>query len=142
MWIHRSCSDISLKKYNRLKKRNRFPWICNKCRIDDVLIKDKPDKSKLSKDHLPEVLEEIKKSNKEMLIIHMNCRSLVNKEEELQHIIDVLSPDIICLTETWFDESIPNQAFVPDNYNIIRKDRNENFKQKYGRNKGGGVAIL
>lgn len=142
MWIHRSCSDMPTKIYNRLKKRERFDWICNKCRKDDIIIKEKADKSKLSKEQMPESLEDVKKLSKGLLILHMNCRSLVNKEVELQQVIDELYPDIICLTETWFDESIPSHAFVPENYCIIRKDRDETFKQKYGRNRGGGIAIL
>ena len=142
MWTHRSCSEMSIQTYNRLKKIKRFNWICKKCRKDDEVIGDKIDKSKLGKEHLPEPLEDIIKSSKELLIIHMNCRSLVNKEEELENIVNEIHPDIICLTETWFNESIPSQAFVPDNYNIIRKDRDEGFKQKYGRNRGGGVAVL
>ena len=142
MWIHRSCSDMSAKIYNLLKKRTIFAWICNKCRKDDTIIKEKADKSMLSREQMPEPLENIKKSSKELLIIHINCRSLVNKEEELQQIIDELYPDIICLTETWFDASVPINAFVPENYSIIRKDREETFKQQYGRNCGGGVAVL
>ena len=50
--------------------------------------------------------------------------------------------DILCLTETWFDDSIPSHGFVPEGYRIIRKDRSNDFKQKYGRNKGGGIAVI
>lgn len=142
MWIHRSCSDMSVKIYNRLKSRENFAWVCNKCRKDDKIIIGKADQSKLSKEQMPESLENVKKSSKELLILHMNCGSLTNKEEELQHVIDEIHPDIVCLTETWFDDSIPSNAFVPENYSIIRKDRDETFKQKYGRNRGGGVAVL
>ena len=142
MWIHRSCSDMLVKIYNKLKKKIRFAWVCNKCRKDDIIIKEKPDKSKLSKEQMPESVENIQKTSKELLIIHLNCRSLVNKEVELQYLIDEMHPDLICLTETWFDESIPSNAFVPEGYSIIRKDRDDTFKQKYGRNRGGGIAIL
>ena len=38
--------------------------------------------------------------------------------------------------------TVPHQFLVPEGYKIIRKDRSETFKQKYGRNKGGGIAIL
>ena len=123
MWTHRRCSDMSVKVYNYLKKKKRFSWKCKKCRKDEPIIKDRTDKSKLDKEQMPEPLEDIRKSGKELLVIHLNCRSLVNKEEELQQIIDEISPDIICLTETWFDDSVPSQAFVPENYSIIRKDR-------------------
>ena len=43
---------------------------------------------------------------------------------------------------TWFDGSVPDNAFVPEGYRIIRKDRSNDFKQKYGKNKGGGIAVL
>ena len=82
------------------------------------------------------------KMGKEMLIIHMNCRSIVNKEEELKNIVEDLDPDIITLSETWLDDHIPTQTCVPEGYKIIRKDRSDGFKQKYGRNRGGGVAII
>ena len=57
-------------------------------------------------------------------------------------IINELVPDIICLTETWMDDSVTKNAYIPEGYKIIRKDRSESYKQKYGRNKGGGIAIL
>ena len=78
------------------------------------------------------------KTKNELLIIHLNCRSLVRKEEELQNILELLDPDIICLSETWFDLSVPINSHIPEGYNIIRKDRTENFQQKYKKKNGGG----
>ena len=46
------------------------------------------------------------------------------------------------LTETWLDDSNPNTAYIPKGYIIKRKDRSEEFKHKYGKKRGGGVAIL
>ena len=103
------------------------------CLKGNVRVDDKADLTKVSKSDLPEHTHEISKSSKEMIIIHMNCRSLTNKEEELQFIVDDVNPDIICLTETWLDESIPQQALIPDGYSVIRKDRSESFKQKQRR---------
>ena len=40
------------------------------------------------------------------------------------------------------DSSVPQQSCVPEGYCIIRKDRSENFKQKYGKLGGGGIAII
>ena len=82
------------------------------------------------------------KTKNELLIIHLNCRSIVRKEEELQNIIEMLDPDIICLSETWLDISVPSNSHIPENYKMIRKDRTENFQQKYKKKNGGGVAIL
>ena len=66
----------------------------------------------------------------------------MKKLEELQNITEELEPDIVCLSETWFDSSIPQNSHIPEGYNIIRKDRNEDFQIKYKKNHGGGVAIL
>merc|ERR1712133_316315 len=46
----------------------------------------------------------------------------------LCQIIDDLGLDIVCITETWLDDSIPNLSDIPDGYKIIRKDRTEAFK--------------
>ena len=141
-WTHRTCSDMNVQLYNKQKRRNYFQWNCNKCRIDEKVINDKVDTTKLKEVDIPDTYDAIQKSNKELLILHMNCRSINNKQEEVETIIQNLNPDILCLTETWMDGSMPLQSNTPDGYSMIRKDRTEGFKQKYGRNKGGGVAIM
>ena len=142
MWIHRSCSDMTPTLYNQLKKKPHFNWTCNKCRRDEEINVDHIDSTKLSEKDQPDDVSKIKTSLLEMLILNLNCRSICNKFEEILHIISKLDPDILCLTETWFDSSVPAEGFVPDGYKIIRKDRSEDFKQKYGKNKGGGIAII
>lgn len=142
MWIHRACSDMTSKLYNQLKKQTEFQWSCNKCRRDEVMNYDCADFSKLPKKDQPDDIKKIKTSKNEMLILNLNCRSMLNKTEEIAFILNNLDPDILCLTETWLDDSVPAQGYVPNGYRIIRKDRSEDFKQKYGKNRGGGVAIL
>ena len=66
----------------------------------------------------------------------------MNKVDELKHICYTLNPTIVCLTETWMDYTVPANYVVPEGYRIIRKDRSDNFKQKYGKANGGGIAIL
>jgi endonuclease/exonuclease/phosphatase (EEP) superfamily protein YafD len=141
-WTHQKCSDMKDKTYIVNKKKKRFPWICNTCRIDESNTYEEPDVKVLTPKEMPETLETVReKTQKDMLIIHMNSRSILNKTDELQHICKTLQPDIVCITETWLDDSVPTQTCTPNGYNIIRKDRSEDFKQKYGRNKGGGVAV-
>ena len=43
------------------------------------------------------------------------------------------SPDIVCVTETWLHNDIPDGVFCPRQYNVIRYDRG---------NRGGGVALF
>ena len=141
-WIHRSCSDMTRSYYKECQHKNYFPWVCNKCRTVEVQNYDKVELNKLKPEELPDHLTIVKSSDDELLVLHMNCRSAINKQEEIYYIIKITNPDIFCMTETWFDDSIPAQAFIPEGYKIIRKDRSEDFKQKYGKTRGGGVAIL
>lgn len=66
-------------------------------------------------------------------ILNLNCRSVVNKVEQLEGILCSLDPDIAVLMETWLNEDIYDSEFVPINYRVMRKDRDR---------RGGGVAIL
>ena len=140
-WSHLKCTDVSVKLYNHYTHLKNFKWNCVKCRKDEQQVSEKFDITKFKAGELPDSYSQIK-STKELVIIHMNCRSMINKHEELDHVIRESDADLVCLTETWLDASVPIQSFVPEGYKIIRKDRSNDFKQKYGRNKGGGVALL
>lgn len=61
-----------------------------------------------------------------------NARSLVNKPFFLQSLVSSKSLDIICITETWLTETIPDNEIVPYNFNVFRRDRDT---------RGGGVLI-
>ena len=55
---------------------------------------------------------------------------MVNKATEIYNICINLKPSILCLTETWLDESTKlTQNYIPDGYKYIRKDRTEQFKR-------------
>ena len=140
-WSHLKCTDVSIKLYNHYTHLKNFKWNCVKCRKDEQQVSEKFDISKFKASELPDSYSLIK-SPKELVIIHMNCRSMINKHEELENVIRETDADLVCLTETWLDSSVPAQSFVPNGYKVIRKDRSNDFKQKYGRNKGGGVALL
>ena len=142
MWSHLKCSDMNIKLYNHLTFINNFKWSCIKCRSNELVIKEKIDLTKLNKNAAPEKFEQVHERRNETLILHLNCRSLLKKREELEYIIAELKPTIVCLTETWFDASVAQSDFVPEGYKILRHDRSDNFKQKYGKVNGGGVAIL
>ena len=141
-WTHRKCCKIKIKKFKRLAKLKSFDWYCVNCREDDNLFDDHSSPVNFEIHDLPDKYEIVMKTKNELLIIHLNCRSIVRKEEELQNIIEMLDPDIICLSETWLDISVPSNSHIPENYKMIRKDRTENFQQKYKKKNGGGVAIL
>ena len=139
-WTHLKCSDMSVKVYNR-NRGKIFPWVCNTCR-EPEFIEPTTDINKLKPEDMPALNEEIVTHDSEILILHYNCRSLLNKLEDLINICVKLNPSIICLTETWFDDSTPQTAYIPEGYRILRNDRSEEFKQRYGKTSGGGTAIL
>ena len=142
-WTHRKCCRISRKKFRKLAEIKNFEWYCKYCRIDDEKFELSPQSyQKVNESEKPDPYEKVKKSKNDLLIIHLNCRSVGNKLEELQNQVDLLEPDIVCMSETWLDNSFPLNAQIPEGFNLIRKDRNENFQMKYKKNSGGGVAIL
>ena len=106
-WIHRKCSDMTLKYYRENEKKRKFSWICNVCRKDDDLITDKPIINILKENEMPELLEAVERNKNEILILNINFRSVLNKEEQLEYICSVYDPDIICATETWMEDSVP-----------------------------------
>ena len=67
-----------------------------------------------------------------LCVLYYNARSLLPKFDELRAACLVYSPDIICISETWLDESISNNELSLQNFNIVRRDRNR---------QGGGILI-
>ncbi|KAM9591180.1 uncharacterized protein ACIBXB_006077 isoform 1-T3 [Morphnus guianensis] len=64
--------------------------------------------------------------------IFANARSMGNKQEELEAIVQQDSYDLVAITETWWDNSHDWSAAM-DGYKLFRRDRQ-------GR-RGGGVAL-
>ena len=63
----------------------------------------------------------------------VNARSINNKLLELHHFIASHDLQVLCVTETWLDISVPDSLIAPVGYNVFRCDR---------RTKGGGVAVF
>ena len=67
----------------------------------------------------------------------LNCRSILSLEKRL-HLSCILQsklPDILCVNETWWDETLPDNTYLTAAYSVIaRAERNAN--------QHGGVAIL
>ena len=53
-----------------------------------------------------------------------NTRSLVNKIEDLEVVLNQNHVDIACITETWLTNNIPNSVVNISDYTLVRKDRN------------------
>ena len=66
-------------------------------------------------------------------ILLLNIRSLRNKVGELAWLADLHSPDIICVNETWLDDTVSDGEIALDGFNILRSDRKDQA--------GGGVCL-
>ena len=65
---------------------------------------------------------------------HLNIRSLPKHLDELKIFLQDNPFDILCLSETWFNETWTDTELYVDGYNIVRKDR-------AGAQRGRGAAI-
>lgn len=98
-----------------------------------------PKKDNVNKDSSNVSMSYVKSLNKKICkhkglnMMHVNCRSLLPKLEEISLLIKQTNVDVMCITETWLDEHISNDVINVDGYSIIRKDRKDK--------KGGGVLI-
>ena len=63
----------------------------------------------------------------------MNARSIINKKDELNIMIDDIKPHIIGITESWANNDITDAELGLEGYVMFRKDR-------MGR-RGGGVLL-
>ena len=140
-WTHLKCSDMLASTYKENDNKD-FPWVCNTCRKAETEIKEIIDLDRLKPEQLPVSNSDFNKTANEFLILHYNCRSMMNKALEIYNICKDLQPSILCLTETWLDESAKITNYIPKGYKAIRKDRSEKFKQKYGKSNGGGILII
>lgn len=64
--------------------------------------------------------------------VHFNVRSLCASFHEFQDVVAEEKFQLIGLSETWLNDTVPNQSLYISNYNLVRNDRD-------GR--GGGVAL-
>ena len=68
-------------------------------------------------------------------ICHLNIRSLLRHKDELA--LTLSNNDIICVSETWLTDKIPDSLLEIPSFNFIRQDRNNPGKKK----KGGGILV-
>ena len=68
------------------------------------------------------------------IIFNCNARSICNKIDELDSVLNVNCVDIAAITETWLDDSIASPNICPTGYTSVRNDRNNR--------RGGGVMLL
>ena len=66
---------------------------------------------------------------------------MINKQAELHALINNENLDILCITETWLNNSSPDEIVVIPGFRMFRKDRHQTTLQ-WANLGGGGVAIF
>ena len=72
-------------------------------------------------------------SKEEIKCVCLNARSIINKKDELNIMVDDITPHIIGITESWANNDITDAELGLERYAMFRKDR-------MGR-RGGGVLL-
>ena len=67
-------------------------------------------------------------------IAHLNVRGMVSKIDEVKTLLSQCQFKVLCLSETFLKENIPNSYFDIQGYEVVREDRS-------GKN-GGWFIIL
>ena len=65
-------------------------------------------------------------------VCHINAQSLIKKIDEFRYIFEGSDIDVVCVSETWFYNELPDSFVSINGYKIIRADRHTH---------AGGVAI-
>lgn len=63
------------------------------------------------------------KQKKGLSICHLNAQSLRNKTDELRYIFEESNVDVICISETWLDNTVSDSMVSICGYKVFRSDR-------------------
>ena len=78
---------------------------------------------------------------KGMHIAHLNARSIPNKWEMLKMNVMSTNLHILGISETWLNESLPDELYRLPNYHLLRNDRNWRDNNTARYKKRGDVAM-
>ena len=61
-------------------------------------------------------------------IVHFNTRSIINKLEKIKIFSAIISPDIVCITESWINPNISHIELQISGYVHYLSDRAEGWR--------------
>lgn len=156
-WCHIKCSEISLREYRRLQNIQNFDWTCPSCisnlrtlpfadisnldssdgsfasHGDDSCTEPASQQTLASEDYLENLSKILNYSSKDLRVAHLNICSLRYKIDELRLLQRICGFDILGISETHLDSSVPDNFLQIDGLQLIRRDRT--------KCKGGGVIL-
>ena len=141
LWTHINCCHMDGCDYNALQNSlPDFSFLCNNCLqgqlpFSDTIEVQHHDQRSICSENKSSPAEKkmydcFKK--KGLHIIHFNARSLLPKLAEVRTLVVELNAAIVCVTETWLDDSVMDSEIELSGYVVQRKDRERS---------GGGVCM-
>lgn len=97
-----------------------------------TLLMDQIDNRSHSKDNTYQMIRILSKQKSGLNVCHINAQSIKGKIDEFRYIFEGSDIDVICVTETWLNDSIKDEMVSLKKFKIFRNDR---------KSLGGGVAI-
>ena len=70
-------------------------------------------------------------SREEIKCVCLNARSIINKKDELNSMVDDIKPHIIGIPETWANNDITDAELGLEGYAMFRKDRMGRREEEY-----------
>ena len=148
-WFHIACQGMSKATYNSLPGQE-FAWSCNTCTLNiynsiffQSTIEVSQTSSRPSQPGSPQFHTTPQKGRQAvnvtqpLVLLNVNCQSIISKKEEFQELIDTHNPDTVCATKTLLarhhcDWEIGDPLSLINKYEVHRRDRTNR--------QGGGVC--
>ena len=146
-WCHIKRGEISLREYRRLQNIQNFDWTCPSCistlgtlpfadisnldpsdgsftsHGDDSCTDPASQQTLASEDYLENLSKILNYSSKDLRVAHLNICSLRYKIDELRLLQRICGFDILGISETHLDSSVPDNFLQIDGLQLIRRDR-------------------
>ena len=122
-WLHVRCVGMSDSEYVILQS-SEDSWACRGCLSDALPFPDTSNNSFINSllttsgesatDNRSSPMYISSSNQSQPTILYTNCRSLYHKMDKLRSLVSTYSPHLICLCETWLDESIADdELYIP-----------------------------
>ena len=142
-WCHIKCDQISLREYRRLQNIQNFDWTCPSCistlrtlpfadfsnldssdgsftsHGDDSCTEPASQQTLASEDYLENLSKILNYSSKDLRVAHLNICSLRYKIDELRLLQRICGFDILGISETHLDSSVPDNFLQIDGLQLI-----------------------
>ena len=141
LWCHCKCSSVDDETYWIYQCISSFMWNCPRCIAgclpfhDCSFLTSEESMVTCFDDGNFSAVPSLVQANNGLRVAHLNCRSFLSHKDEIVQLICTLHLDVLTVSETWLDDTVPNGEILPVgfNYSLYHRDRNHH---------GGGVAIL